>query len=185
MQDLVNLVSEATQKEVNSPTISKLPQDFYGIVAMRLKQLKLIESTATSELTRQAALELRTIISEMIDELINIRLRKFLAQKLQGEPVELDEYETSIAKQIISAINESDLFKSKLKNGLIKELQNQYRQAETFYSLVIFKSNVDKFVGVDIRDYGPFNEGDISVIPKENAKILIDKGLVLRVVELI
>lgn len=185
MQDLINLVSEAAQKEVNSPSIAKLPQDFYGIVAMRLKQLKLIESTATSELTRQAALELRVIVSDIIDELINIRMRKFLSLKQQGEPVELDEYEVLIAKQIISALNESEAFKSKLKDGLIKELQNQYKMAETFYSLVVFKSNMDKFVGVDIKDYGPFNEGDISMIPEENAKILIDKGLVIRVGELL
>ncbi|MEM0123006.1 MAG: hypothetical protein QXI38_00695 [Conexivisphaerales archaeon] len=185
MQDLINLVSEATQKEVNSQAIAKLPQDFYGIVAMRLKQLKLIETTATSELTRQAALELRAIIADIIDELINIRLRKFLALKLLGEPVELDEYETPMAKQIISAINESEAFKSKLKDGLIKELQSQYKLAENFYSLVMFKSNMDKFVGVDIKDYGPFNEGDISTIPEENAKILIDKGLVISVGELL
>jgi DNA replication initiation complex subunit (GINS family) len=184
MQDLINLVSEAAQKEVNSAVITKLPQDFYGIVAMRLKQLKLIESTATSELTRKAALELRTIISDIIDELINLRMRKFMSMKLQGEPVELDEYETSIAKQIMLAINESESFKSKLKDGLVKELQNQYKQAEPFYSLVLFKSNVDKFVGVDIKEYGPFNEGDISMIPEENAKILIDKGLVIMVGEL-
>ena len=185
MQDLVNLISEVTQSEVNSPSLTKLPQDFYGMVAMRLKQLKLIELTATSELTKQAAMELRKTVSEMIDELINIRLRKYLAQRLQGEQVELDEYETSIAKHLILAINESELFKLKLKNGLIKELQNQYKQAETTYALVVFKSNVDKFVGADIKEYGPFNEGDISMIPKENAKILIDKGLVLRMAELI
>ena len=39
-------------------------------------------------------------------------------------------------------------------------------------SLVTFKTQVPKFVGVDMRVYGPFSEGDVALIPEENARAL-------------
>ncbi|RSN70029.1 hypothetical protein D9Q81_01565 [Candidatus Korarchaeum cryptofilum] len=45
-------------------------------------------------------------------------------------------------------------------------------------SLVTFKTQVPKFVGVDMRVYGPFSEGDIALIPEENAQALKSSGAV-------
>ncbi|MDK2373214.1 MAG: hypothetical protein QI197_07555 [Candidatus Korarchaeota archaeon] len=44
--------------------------------------------------------------------------------------------------------------------------------------LVTFKTPVARFVGVDMKVYGPFSEGDIAFIPSENASALKKKGVV-------
>ncbi len=44
--------------------------------------------------------------------------------------------------------------------------------------LVTFKTPVTKFVGVDMKVYGPFSEGDVAFIPLENATALKEKGVV-------
>ncbi len=44
--------------------------------------------------------------------------------------------------------------------------------------LVTFKTPVSRFVGVDMKVYGPFSEGDIAFIPLENAKVLRDREVV-------
>ncbi|MDK2383934.1 MAG: hypothetical protein QI199_03870 [Candidatus Korarchaeota archaeon] len=44
--------------------------------------------------------------------------------------------------------------------------------------LVTFKTPVTKFVGVDMKVYGPFSEGDVAFIPSENAAALKEKGVV-------
>ena len=44
--------------------------------------------------------------------------------------------------------------------------------------LVAFKENVPKFVGEDLRTYGPFTAGDLAWIPKGNVKILEKKGVI-------
>jgi len=49
-------------------------------------------------------------------------------------------------------------------------------------SLVTFKTQVPKFVGVDMRVYGPFSEGDVALIPEENARALKSSGA-LEVIE--
>jgi len=43
---------------------------------------------------------------------------------------------------------------------------------------VKFLENVDEFVGIDLKDYGPFFKGDIAEIPLENAKVLAEGKLV-------
>lgn len=45
-------------------------------------------------------------------------------------------------------------------------------------TLVTFKTHVPRFVGVDMRVYGPFSEGDLALIPEENAEALRSKGAV-------
>jgi len=44
-------------------------------------------------------------------------------------------------------------------------------------TLVIFKTPIPKFVGVDMKVYGPFSQGDVALIPYENARALITKGV--------
>jgi len=42
---------------------------------------------------------------------------------------------------------------------------------------VKFLENVPEFVGVDLKDYGPFFKGDVAEIPFENAKIFLERGM--------
>ena len=43
-------------------------------------------------------------------------------------------------------------------------------------NLIVFKSNVEEFVGLEGDKLGPFEKGQIANLPKEIAKILIDDG---------
>lgn len=47
---------------------------------------------------------------------------------------------------------------------------------ETEYELVRIIKEVPEFMGVDLEEYGPFNEGDIVEIPEDNADILVNRG---------
>ena len=46
-------------------------------------------------------------------------------------------------------------------------------QEKIKYTLVRFLKNTPPLVGVDLINYGPFEEDDIANLPQENAKILI------------
>jgi len=47
----------------------------------------------------------------------------------------------------------------------------------TQYVKVRFLKEVPAIVGADIKTYGPFKEGDIVELPKENAEVLVKQGL--------
>ena len=44
--------------------------------------------------------------------------------------------------------------------------------------LVMFKEDVQTFVGADMKNYGPFNKGDIAKLPDENKKVLLKQKVV-------
>ncbi len=44
--------------------------------------------------------------------------------------------------------------------------------------LVVFKEDVPKFVGEDLKVYGPFSKGDVAWIPEGNVKILERRGVI-------
>ena len=47
--------------------------------------------------------------------------------------------------------------------------------------VVRFLTDTEAFVGGDMKVYGPFKREDVALIPAENAKILIRKGLAVEV----
>ena len=47
---------------------------------------------------------------------------------------------------------------------------------------VAILGDVPMFVGIDMKDYGPFKKGDVASVPKENSELLVSKSLA-RVIE--
>ena len=48
-------------------------------------------------------------------------------------------------------------------------------------STVAVVEEVPRFVGVNMKEYGPFRKGEIARLPKENADLLVSKGLAKQV----
>ncbi len=68
----------------------------------------------------------------------------------------------------------------KLEKTVEKPAEKEYLpiKDEVNKVLVTFKTPISKFVGVDMKVYGPFSEGDVAFIPSENAEVLKDRGVV-------
>ena len=43
--------------------------------------------------------------------------------------------------------------------------------------VVALLEDTPEFVCIDMKNYGPFKKGDITTIPEENAKLLLEKGI--------
>ncbi len=56
----------------------------------------------------------------------------------------------------------------------------EYRPKDTPVKLllVVFREDVPKFVGEDLKVYGPFSKGDVAWIPEGNVKILEKRGVI-------
>jgi hypothetical protein len=57
-----------------------------------------------------------------------------------------------------------------------KEGDSVPEDSDTEYVEVRFISEVPEFRGTDLDVYGPFDEGEIVEIPKDNADILVNRG---------
>jgi DNA replication factor GINS len=47
--------------------------------------------------------------------------------------------------------------------------------------VIRFIKSMEQFIGVDMTKYGPFQEEDVAVLPFENARSFIEKGIAIEI----
>ncbi|HLE34530.1 MAG TPA: hypothetical protein VI698_01435, partial [Nitrososphaerales archaeon] len=72
-----------------------------------------------------------------------------------------------------------DLVLSATVNGREKALESIALRAKTMHVLVRFIKPMEAITGVDSTKYGPFEEEDVAVLPFDNARTLIERGIVI------
>ena len=48
-------------------------------------------------------------------------------------------------------------------------------------NLIVMMNDLEEFVGIDMKNYGPFKKGDVANLPEENTKLLIEKKVAKRI----
>jgi len=172
-----NDIYEASRKERYSEQLQQLPKNFINEVSDYLKEKKDISSKDNdvfSDVIVKTKKQLENAIT-LFKELILRRKKKILS-------LVLIETETGISKQDFENMLpfEKTLFEDLMKNidlsdKKLNDLLNGNKD-EQKNELVVFKENVEEFVGLEGEKMGAFEKGQIANIPKEISKILIDSG---------
>ena len=76
---------------------------------------------------------------------------------------------------------EKELFENMMKcidftDKRVHEILNGKKQEEEKNEMIIFKTDVERFMDLEGGNLGPFEKGQIANIPKTIAKILVDDG---------
>ncbi len=163
------LIRKIQREEESSPKLTKLPENFYQNVKNYLEQKRKISEKMED---RKVSIELKNV-ERVVEDIFNKRERKIVMQAVNharvGLSVEnLTEEEKNFFEKIVAIIKER-------REKILSEL---FEKREEGVRLVVFKEAVPQFVGVDLKTYGPFEKGDIAKLPEENAKLLLEKGLV-------
>ena len=115
-------------------------------------------------------------IKKMLEEISSIRLKKILRKAIvalgdeEYEVFELEEKENEIFLKLVSVLREyRALWLSAGKEKKPKREESTVK--------VKFLSSIPAFVGQDLKEYGPFKEGDVANLPRSLASILLAKGL--------
>ncbi len=150
-------------EELTSPNLVDLPDQFYAMadsfIADLRKEANIREGILKTILTRQAE-----ICEELVDEISKLRaFKKFVLSISKNLPLEnIPESERRHLKSIVEHR---------------KELPKPEESSPDLVQ-VIFKKSIPSIVGIDLRVYGPFKEGDVALIPRKNAVALEAKGYV-------
>lgn len=171
-----NDIYEASRKERYSDSLQKLPKVFIKEVSDYLKEKK--EVAAKEDDMSDVAIKTKKQLENamtLFNELLLRRRKKILNLVLVAA-------ETGISKQDFDNMLaiEKELFEELMKcmvdsdKKLASALGNGKGEQEQKNELIIFKENVEEFVGFDGEKMGPFEKDQIANIPKEIAKILID-----------
>ena len=162
-------------RERASPVLQNLPVDFYKAVK------KLVEKKSEELKKNFSLIEAREYesIVKVAEDIHERRKQKVVMRAMkpgvEQDEVSLAEEERELFEQIRKAVvEEADNF-----NRMIQGKEGKVAE-ESIKRIKILK-NLPKFVGVDLKVYGPFKAEDVASLPCENAESLIKRGIAVKV----
>lgn len=172
-----NEIYEAARKERYSEQLQALPKNFIANVAEYLREKKEMsskEDDTFSDMITKTKKQLENAMTSF-RELMRRRKEKILRLVLVAS-------ETGISKKDFENMLdfEKELFEEFMKSVEVSEkkfseLLNGASKAEVMENeMILFKKDVDEFMGLDGEMMGGFKKGQIANIPHQIAKILID-----------
>lgn len=188
---------ELLRKEKINPELQKLDEDFFNQTTQYLEEKKAVLKTeqssdsifsSDSKKTQLQLENAKKIIKEFYEKrenkIVNLAMLSSRAnikesgtnmlpeeKKLYGEILELlDNYREGILHNILK--NKKVEIKERV--GTPKDIKTEQNQSENG-RMVRFLHAVPKFVADDLNIYGPFEQEDMSFLPKKTAKLLITR----------
>jgi DNA replication initiation complex subunit (GINS family) len=173
-----NDIYEASRKERYSDQLQPLAKNFIEEVAEYLKDKKEAasrEDDMFSDAIIKTKKQLENAVT-LFNELMLRRRKKILNLVLIAA-------ETGISKQDFENMLgfERTLFEDMMKtidstDKSLQEILNGKKEEQGKNELILFKTNVDKFMDLEGGNLGPFEKGQMANIPKNIAKILVEDG---------
>ncbi len=172
-----NDIYEASRKERYSEQLQSLHKNFIQEVADYLrekKEISLKEDNDFSDVVMKTKKQLENATT-LFKELMLRRRKKLLNLILIAS-------ETGISKQDFENMLpiEKELFEEFMKtvdlsDKRISETLNGKKEQDKNV-LILFKKDVDAFLGLEGNKMGPFSSGEMANLPEEIAKILVEDG---------
>jgi len=159
------LIRKIQREEQRIPKLTKLPAGFYDSVNVYLERKRDTSS-------RKTALEVKNV-ERLVEDIFNRRERKIfnlaiIAARTNIPPENLTAEERDFFEQVVAVVKNR-------REQLLDPLLMKEPAEQT--GLVIFKEDVSAFVGADMKNYGPFNKGDIAKLPEENKQVLLKQDV--------
>ena len=90
-----------------------------------------------------------------------------------------------IAKEAAEELNDQDMKRIEsldsmpmyLSLDMLENLRETTEPEETQYTKIEFVSECPVFVGIDLEEYGAFEEGDTAELPEDNAEIMVNRAM--------
>jgi DNA replication factor GINS len=159
-------IRKIQREEISEPRLAQIPGDFYQKARDYLEQKRSIAEKKNDKLE---SMEVKNV-ERLLEDIFNRRETKMLNNAIITvrtgiPPQNLIEDEKEFFE---SAVNMMKTQRERVLNLLFKRTK-EIKEFER----VEFNEDVEEFVGVDLKKYGPFNKGNVAEIPVENAKLLI------------
>ncbi|NIO19431.1 MAG: hypothetical protein GTN76_01450 [Candidatus Aenigmarchaeota archaeon] len=151
-------------EEKTAQGLTKLPEDFFEQVKTYLEnKSKMIKIEADKWALDSVKRRLHTIFERRERKILN-SAPSFIDSGVP--PENMTPEENKFFEQVIECIKTFE-----------KEREERFEEEEENLVLVTILEDVPKFVGINMKNYGPFKKGDMTTIPEPNADLLIKKGM--------
>lgn len=152
-------IREAWLAEQKEGAIRTLNSEFFERAAGYLRLLESLEEG--SELVKVK----RERVRYMLMDLIELRLEKMLSSVTVSAPINLEAL-TQKERGIYDELR-----------GMFEVRESEKELDEEDYVVVRMLVDLPEIVGLDLQIYGPFKAEDVATLPRDNAIVLIRKGV--------
>lgn len=170
-----NDIYEASRKERYSEQLQLLSKTFLSDVANYLREKKEIaskESDTFSDIIVKTKKQLENA-KTLFSELKRLRRKKILNLVLIAAETGISKrdfenmlpFEKELFEELMKCIDSSDKNLNEILNGKEEKQKNV---------LILFKTDVGEFLGLNGQKMGEFKRGEVANIPHEIAQILVD-----------
>jgi len=156
------------REEQREPRLSKIPKDFYQKARDYLDQKRKL---SLKKKDRLASLEVKNV-ERLLKDIFNRRETKIVTHAIitartDIPPPNLIQEEKEFFEAIVNTLKTE---RDRVLNLLFKKTK------ELKLEKVNLTEDIEEFVGIDLKKYGPFKKGQVVKIPKENAELLKKVG---------
>jgi len=140
---------------------------------LRMRELKIINTAlALKEINIGNVIEAEKLLYQnLVSSIKGYKKVKAISTFEGGEELKTEEVIESKV-EIEPKITQSEL-SIKEKESIIFEIVNEQKTEQVDFILLRFIKKTPPLVGIDLINYGPFEEEDIAYIPSQNANILV------------
>lgn len=162
-------------REIENDSLQYIQPSIYRDIANMLSNLK---GQGYDGLEAKVKDSLASLVTDIAKALLDARLVKIRSSDAINYANLTDE-ERYIAEAEKEMRSRFELVLSATVNGRAKALEAIALKARTLQVLVRFIKPMEAITGADNARYGPFEEEDVAVLPFENARALIEKGIAI------
>lgn len=174
IQLMVNIVltyetiRKISAEEGKSPKLVKLPGNFFSEIKEYLdKKASITKDKGDAWEFENARMELQHIL-EMRERKVMMLAMYFVRSGVVPENMTFEEKE--FFNKVVENVKAFQANKKRMFEGRMEKR-----------ALVAMLDSLPSFVGVNMKNYGPFKKGDMVTLPEENARLLVEKGLARKV----
>lgn len=165
---------EILRKEKYNRELQKLPKDFIKNIISYLEQKQQLLNQDTDFLNIKKQIE---NIKKIIRDIYECRERKIIELALISSRSKSEIEPSSMLLQEKEMFNnikkQLDYYREKILFNLISEKKT--KKIQNSLRLIRFIKPVPKFLDTNLNTHGPFNTGDLALLPKKITTLLINK----------
>jgi DNA replication factor GINS len=185
IEDVYNLLVT----EIQIPTLQSIPLDTYQNIATLLGNIKGQGYEGIEVKIRDRMVEMISKSAQLLLECRHQKLKEYQHEILSSSSSAATAVDysklTDEEKYILDGEKESDKRRNAVLaatiNGRPKVMESMSAKIRAKQIVVRFIKSMEQFVGVDMTKYGPFQEEDVAVLPFENARSFIEKGIAIEI----
>ena len=184
IEDIYNLLLT----EIQIPSLQSIPLDTYQNIATMISAIKWQSYDGIDAEIRDRMVEIRSKSAQLLLECRHKKLtehQREISSSVSAE-TEVDYSKlTDEEKYILDGEKESDKRRDAVLaatiNGRPKVMESISAKIRSKRIIIRFIKSMEQFIGVDMTKYGPFLEEDVAVLPFENARSFIEKGVAVEI----